>query len=98
VPKDLELLVRASLGMLLNERGEVSVERVLSEVGMSLRRPSRDAIVATLQSLRARCLVDWSGPDDLTGVEVVRVAPPGGRTHVRAGKVASEPNAVVVRA
>jgi hypothetical protein len=72
----VELLVLASLGALLNERGEVSLPRLLREVGEALRRPSYQQVVAVLRRLRDEGSVDWDGATDLAGVEVVRVRPP----------------------
>jgi hypothetical protein len=83
-----ELLVRASLGALLDERGEVRLERLFGEVATALGAPSQARTIVALQRLRESGLVDWDGAPDLSDVSVVRVPPPGGhRRHWSTTKV-----------
>lgn len=72
-----ELLVRASLGALLDERGEVRLQRLLDEVASALGSPSQAGTIFALQRLRETGVVDWDGAADLSDVQVVRVRPPG---------------------
>lgn len=70
----IEELIRASLGALVNERGEVDVTRLMREVA-AVVRPSdiRDA-QATLRRLRDQGVVWWDGgDDDLSGVRTLHV-------------------------
>jgi type II secretory pathway pseudopilin PulG len=72
----VELLVLASLGALLNERGEVNLSRLFRDVGQALGTPKYREVAAALKKLRDEGSVAWDGPDDLTGVEQVRVVAP----------------------
>lgn len=71
----LELLVRASLGALLDERGRVQLARLFQEVGEALGTPHYEDTVQVLRQLRGTGAVDWDGPDDLHEVQEVRVLP-----------------------
>jgi hypothetical protein len=73
-----ELLVRASLGALLDERGEVRVQRLFEEVSSALGVSSSAGAISALQHLREAGVVDWDGSPDLFDVVIVRVRPPGG--------------------
>jgi len=70
----VDVFVRASLGALLNEHGEVSVSRLLREVAHALPDATPSSIVASLEELRRSGRVSWSG-DDVRKAEVVRVLP-----------------------
>lgn len=73
----VDLLVRASLGALLDERGEVRVQRLLDEVSSALGTPDHEVTVAALGRLRDVGSIDWDGDDDLMGVQVICVRTPG---------------------
>lgn len=70
----LDVLVRASLGALLNEHGEVSVPRLLRAVTRGLPDASSSSIASSLEELRKAGKVSWSG-DDVIKAGVVRVHP-----------------------
>jgi hypothetical protein len=70
----LDVLVRASLGTLLNEHGEVSVPRLLQEVTHALPDASLSSVLSSLEGLRKTGRVSWSG-DDVRKAGVVRVHP-----------------------
>jgi hypothetical protein len=78
----IELLARASLGALLDARGEVRVQRLLDETAATLGASSQAETIAALQHLREIGVVQWDGRTDLTDVQSVRVLSPGmrGRT------------------
>ncbi len=69
-----DVFVRASLGALLNERGEVSVPRLLQEVAHSLPEASLSSVQSSLEQLRESGRVSWSG-NDVRKAEVIRVHP-----------------------
>jgi hypothetical protein len=70
----LEELVRASLGALLNERGEVEMTRLLGEVGAVLGPSHMSDALSALRRLRAKGVVSWDdGDDDMSRVRTVRV-------------------------
>lgn len=71
----VELLVLSSLGALLNERGDVSLSRLYTEVGKALGASKSDEITEVLQRLRKEGAIEWEGPDDLNHVQTVRVLP-----------------------
>lgn len=82
-----ELLIRSSLGRLVNERGELHMQRLLDEVAATLRKPSHQAVVAALQHMRDQGAVSWEGPSNLAGVEVISVRTYGARRKTsRAGE------------
>jgi hypothetical protein len=68
----VDLLVRASLGALLNEYGEVSVQRLLREVGHARPGVSPSSVLSSLEDLRETGMVSWAG-DDLRKAGVVVV-------------------------
>ena len=70
----IDVLVRASLGALLDEHGEVSVPRLLQEVASALPDASLSSILSSLEELRKTGRVSWSG-DDVRKAEVIRVHP-----------------------
>jgi len=70
----IDVLVRASLGTLLNEHGEVSVPRLLQEVASALPDASLSAVLSSLEELRKTGRVSWSG-DDVRKAGVIRVHP-----------------------
>lgn len=73
-----EALVRASLGALVNARGEVSLPRLIREVSQVSGAPKLPEVVEILGGLRAEGVIDWDG--DLTD-------PSGPRTlRARAGR------------
>jgi len=69
-----DVLVRASLGALLNEHGEVSVPRLLRAVTQGLPDATPSSISSSLEELRKAGKVSWSG-DDVIKAGVVRVNP-----------------------
>lgn len=71
----VDVLVRASLGALLNEHGEVSVPRLLRAVSRGIPEASPAEISASLAALREAGRVSWPG-DDVLKAGVVRVNPP----------------------
>ena len=70
----IDVLVRASLGALLNEHGEVSVPRLLQKVAPALPDASLSSVVSSLKELREDGRVSWSG-DDVMKAGVIRVHP-----------------------
>lgn len=68
----LDILVRASLGTLLDERGQVSPQRLLRQVGHALPGASFNEIAASLEGLRRSGKVSWDG-NDVRGAETIRV-------------------------
>jgi hypothetical protein len=76
----VEALVRASLGALLNHRGEVSLPRLMQEVGHAMGKPRYLEVAEVLRRLREDGLVDWDGDNaDLSGIQIVRVKSAGSR-------------------
>jgi len=66
--------VRAILGSLVNERGEVSVPRLLREVGKTVGPARFPEIVSTLNNLRSGGDLDWDGdPADPSQVRLIRI-------------------------
>jgi hypothetical protein len=74
-----EVLVRASLGVLLDEHGEVRLQRLLDDVAAAAKTPSQSETLSVLRRMREEGVVDWSGPADLMNVKFVRVRSPGER-------------------
>jgi predicted component of type VI protein secretion system len=70
----LDALIRASLGTLLNEHGEVSVSRLLQAVTHAIPDLGLSSIVSSLEGLRRDGKVSWPG-DDLRKAEVIKVHP-----------------------
>jgi hypothetical protein len=68
----LDLLVRASIGALLNERGEVSIPRLFQAVAHRFPDAGPSAISSSLDDLRKAGKVSWLG-DDVMKAEVIRV-------------------------
>ncbi len=68
----LDVLVRASLGTLLDEHGEVSVPRLLRAVIQRLPDASPSLIFSTLEGLRKAGRVSWPG-DDVMKAGVIRI-------------------------
>jgi hypothetical protein len=68
----VDVLVRARLGTLLNERGEVDVPRLLQEVTRALPDASLSSVLSSLEELRGTGRVSWSG-DDIRKAGVIRV-------------------------
>jgi len=89
-PSPVERLVRASLGALVDERGDVQLPRLFGQVGSAMRSPHVSEICQTLQHLREAGSIDWEGPDDLNGVSIVRVLTPH-RDSTRATNAGSQP-------
>jgi hypothetical protein len=69
-----DVLIRASIGTLLNEHGEVSVPRLLREVTHRLPDASHSAIASSLEELRQAGKVSWVG-NDVMKAGVIRVHP-----------------------
>ena len=70
----LDVLIRASIGTLLNEHGEVSMPRLLREVAHRLPDAGPSAISSSLEELRQSGKVSWLG-DDVMKAGVIRVHP-----------------------
>lgn len=66
-----DVLVRASLGALLNEHGEVSVPQLLNELARALPDAT---VLSYLEELRKSGRVSWSG-DDVRKAVVIKVHP-----------------------
>jgi hypothetical protein len=56
------VVVRAALGTLLNESGEVAFHRLLQEVSHALGHPSFSEVAEVLQGMRDDGLVEWTPP------------------------------------
>jgi hypothetical protein len=70
----LDVFIRASLGILLDEHGEVSVPRLFRAVAHSLPDASLPSVVLSLEELRNAGKIAWSG-DDVRKAGVIRVHP-----------------------
>jgi hypothetical protein len=70
----LDVLVRASLGTLLNEHGEVSVPQLFRAVAHSVPDAGLPSVVLSLEELRKAGKISWSG-DDVRKAGVIRVHP-----------------------
>jgi hypothetical protein len=68
----LDALVRASLGTLLDEHGEVRVPRLLRAVTERLPDASPSQIFSALERLRKAGRVSWTG-DDLMKADVIKI-------------------------
>lgn len=68
----VDVLVRASLGTLLNEHGEVSVPRLFRTVSHALPEESTSSIASSLEALRKAGKVSWQG-DDVRKASIIRV-------------------------
>jgi hypothetical protein len=68
------VVVRAVLGSLVNEKGEVAFHRLLREVSLAMGHPSFAEVAEVLTQLRGEGFADWY-PDepDLAGVETIHV-------------------------
>ena len=71
-PSALDVIVRASLGALLDEHGEVNVPRLLREVTQRLPDASPSMISSSLEELRKAGRLSWPG-DDVMKAGVVRL-------------------------
>lgn len=72
----IEELVRASLGALVNERGEVDMSRLMQEVSLAAGSQGMSAAFEALRRLRSRGVVDWDGSDEsLPQVGTLHVQP-----------------------
>jgi hypothetical protein len=72
----LDVIVRASLGSLLDEHGEVSVPRLLRALAQRLPDASPPLISSSLQELRNAGRLTWSG-DDVMKADVIKIYPQG---------------------
>jgi hypothetical protein len=70
----IDVLVRASLGALLNEHGEVSVPRLLQELARALPGAAQSSVLSSLEELRSSGRVSWSG-GDVRKAGVIKVHP-----------------------
>lgn len=68
----VDVLVRASLGTLLNEHGEVSVPRLFRTVAHALPEESTSSISSSLEELRKAEKISWEG-DDVRKAGVIKV-------------------------
>lgn len=72
----VEELVRASLGALVNERGEVDMSRLMREVSLAIGPNGLSAAYDSLRLLRARGVVEWDASDEsLSDVRTIHVQP-----------------------
>ena len=69
-----DVLVRASLGALLNEHGEVSVPRLLQELDRDLPDAAQSSVLSSLEQLRKSGRVSWQG-DDVRKAGIIKVRP-----------------------
>jgi hypothetical protein len=69
-----DALVRASLGALLNEHGEVSVPRLLQELARDLPAAAEPSVLSSLEELRKSGRVSWQG-DDVRKAGIIKVHP-----------------------
>jgi hypothetical protein len=70
----LDVLVRASLGALLDEHGEVSFPRLFKAVSQDLPGASLSSVLSSLEELRKSGKVSWPG-DDVRKAGVIKVHP-----------------------
>lgn len=70
----LDVLVRASLGTLLNEHGEVSVPQLFRAVAHSRPDARHSSVLSSLEELRKAGKISWSG-EDVRKAGVIRVHP-----------------------
>ena len=70
----LDVVVRASLGALLDENGEVSVPRLLRAVAQRLPDASPSLISSSLEELRKAGKLSWPG-DDVMKAGVIKIYP-----------------------
>jgi len=68
-----DMLVRASLGALLNEHGEVSVPRLLQELARDLP-DAEPSVLSSLEELKKSGRVSWDG-DDVRKAGIIKVRP-----------------------
>jgi hypothetical protein len=71
-PSALDVVIRASLGALLDEHGDVSVPRLLRTVTQRLPDASPSLIASALQALRQAGRLSWQG-DDVMKAGVIRI-------------------------
>jgi hypothetical protein len=57
-------LVRASLGALVNARGEVDMSRLMRELSFAMGQQGLAAALRVLQRLRSGGVVEWDGSDE----------------------------------
>ena len=69
-----DMLVRASLGALLNEHGEVSVPRLLGELARDLPAAAEPSVLSSLEELKKSGRVSWDG-DDVRKAGIIKVRP-----------------------
>lgn len=68
-----DMLVRASLGALLDEHGEVSVPRLLQELARDLP-DAEPSVLSSLEELKKSGRVSWDG-DDVRKAGIIKVRP-----------------------
>jgi hypothetical protein len=61
----IEELVRASLGALVNEKGEVEMSRLMREVSLAMGSQDPSVAFEVLRRLRPKGVVDWGTSDEL---------------------------------
>ena len=69
-----DMLVRASLGALLDEHGEVSVPRLLQELARDLPAAAQPSVLSSLEELKKSGRVSWDG-DDVRKAGIIKVRP-----------------------
>lgn len=70
-----EELLRASLGALVNERGDVDMTRLRREIAAVVGPSHLTDVLSGLERLRAQGIIWWDGTDDLTRVRLLHVRP-----------------------
>ena len=83
----IDVVVRASLGALLDEHGEVSVPRLLRAVAQRLPDASPSLVSSSLQELRNAGKLSWPG-DDVMKADVIKIYPQGHEANVRVAQAA----------
>jgi len=63
----VDVLVRSTLGTLVDQLGKVEMRRLLQEVDRSLGSSHSDATFDSLRRLRAEGVIDWDGEDIESG-------------------------------
>ena len=72
----VEELIRASLGALINERGDVDVARLRREVAAAVGPSYIASAMDVLRRMRDQGVVSWDGDDDLSQVRTLHLMVP----------------------
>lgn len=84
----IDVVVRASLGALLDEHGEVSVPRLLRAIAQRLPDASPSLVSSSLLELRNAGKVSWPG-NDVMKADVIKIYPQEHEPNVRVGQATS---------